>query len=421
MKSPYRWVILLFLFAAFTLQFSTYLSWNPFIPLARGLFGFTASQSAIIVATVAFGRMLFQIPGGIVVDMFSAKRLLIISMFVLSLSTLIVGLTENYTYILLGQFLIGMSGVVVMPLCIKVVIECFPVQESDIVSGILNSAASVAVIVTNVLIPFVILHWVWNGAFYVLSAGCLAIAVLIFFFLRIPTHKESAIRTTNSSSPRNKKKFELANFLKLLKDNRFRLALAAHAGAIYTTWGINSWLAMYLRNSAGLPTETVSKMMLLFGLFGCISMATAGIFTRGSFKKRCKFLLAIFIITLLMLLLIPFIRNELILWIYVSLLGVIAFSHFGPLNIFVSNMVDSKFFATAMAISIFVWQIASIIQSLFIGKILDSMDLSLAYHFSFLIVGLGSVSSCIALVKVLSHKHKIKKIYNESHIRRAKA
>lgn len=408
-KNPYRWVVLLFLFSAFTLQFSTYLSWNPFIPLSKDLFGFSASQSAIIVSTVALGRMLFQIPGGIVVDMFSAKKLLVISMLILSISTTLVGLGGEYWIILLGQFCIGMSGVVVMPLCIKVVIEWFPVQESDLVSGILNSAASVAVILTNVLIPFVVVNWVWNIAFYILGAGCFIAALLILFCLKL--HKKDSTKV-------KRHKLKLSTFVDLIKNKRFLTAMAAHAGAIYTTWGINSWLAMYLRNSANLSTETVSQMMFLFGLCGCISMSTAGIFTRGDFQKRCKFLFGIFFITLLLLIGLPWIKSEMMLWIYVAILGIIAFAHFGPLNIFVSNLVDSKVFATAIAISIFVWQIASISQSLLIGRILDTLSTNISYHIAFAIIGLGSVSSCIAILRVIFRKRNIHKVYN-SHRRNA--
>ena len=400
--SPYRWIVLLFLFSAFTLQFSTYLSWNPFIPLAGNLFGFTASQSALIVAAVAFGRMMFQIPGGMVVDLFSAKRLLILSMVILSLCTALVGFGGSYAGILAGQLCIGMAGVVVMPLCIKVVIEYFPPEETDVVSGVLNSAASVAVILTNVLIPFAVVNWTWNSAFYLMGAGCAVIAVLIGFFLKLPADRAKSGR----------KKMQLRQFADLIKDKRFLLAMAAHAGAIYTTWGINSWLAMYLSKSAGLDTETVSQMMLLFGVCGCISMACAGLLTRGSFKKRCVFLLGIFSITLTMLLILPLIKDELLLWGYVALLGIIAFAHFGPLNVFVSNLVEQRVFATAMAISIFTWQIASITQSLLIGRILDFITGDIAYHFIFMIIGLGSVSGCFAMIRALHYGRRIMRAYS---------
>lgn len=407
-SSPYRWIVLLFLFAAFTLQFSTYLSWNPFIPMAHDLFGFTASQSAMVVAAVACGRMMFQIPGGIVVDMFSAKRLLAVSMAVLAACTALVGVSGTYAGILAGQFCIGMAGVVVMPLCIKVVIEYFPPKETDIVSGVLNSAASVAVIVTNILVPFAAVNWQWNSAFYIMAAGCAIVGLLICTCLHLPAQQAAA-----------HKKFELRQFTDLLKDKRFRLALAAHAGAIYTTWGINSWLAMYLSKSAGLDTPTVSQMMLVFGLCGCISMASAGLFTRGSFRKRCVFLFGIFITTLIMLLVLPLIKNEAVLWVYTAVLGIAAFAHFGPLNIFVSNLVESRVFATAMAVSIFIWQIASIMQSLLIGRILDFVPGDAAYHLMFAIIGMGSVSSCLAIGRALHQGRKIRHVYY-SYVRRAK-
>lgn len=410
-RDPYRWIIFLFLFSTFTLQFSTYLSWNPFIPLASDLFNFTASQSASIVASVALGRMLFQIPGGIVVDIYSAKKLLIISMLILAISTTIVGLDSNYIIILIGQFCIGMSGVVICPLCIKLVIAAFPIDERDFISGMLNSAAAVAVILTNSIIPFIIHQYGWNMAFYAMGFACLFIAILICVGLKIP-------QNPMLFSPKVKhKKFQLSEFIALIKNKRFLIIISVHAGAIYTTWGINSWLAMYLSAGAQINSTTAGRMMFLFGIFGCLSMALAGRFVKGGFKSRCLFLLGDLGLTIVLALCIPLIKDPRILWIYISLLGIVNFAHFGPLNIFISNLIETKFFATALAISIFLWQIASIIQSLIIGKILDHVDATIAYFFVFFILSLGALIGCISLCIVLHKGRLVKKIYH-SYIRR---
>lgn len=405
-RDPYRWIIFLFLFSTFTLQFSTYLSWNPFIPLANHLFGFTASQSASIVASVALGRMLFQIPGGIVVDIYSAKKLLIISMLILAASTSIVGLDSNYVIILIGQFLIGMSGVVICPLCIKLVIAAFPADERDFISGMLNSAAAVAVILTNSIIPFIIHNYGWNMAFYAMGFACLFIAILIGACLKIP--QNAALFSTKGKH----KKFQLSEFTSLIVQKRFLIVISVHAGAIYTTWGINSWLAMYLSSGAHISSQMAGQMMFLFGIFGCLSMALAGRFVKGGFRQRCFFLLGDLTLTIILALCIPFIHDPRILWIYISFLGIVNFAHFGPLNIFISNLIENKFFATALAISIFLWQIASIIQSLIIGKILDNIDASIAYFFVFFILSLGALFGSISLCIVLHKGRQLKKIYH---------
>ncbi len=394
-KNYYRYVIFVFLFCTFTLQFATYLSWNPFIPLAKNLFGFSASNSALIVATVALGRMIFQIPGGILVDIFSAKKLLIISLLALAMSCIVVGASNKYITILFGQFLIGMSGVVIWPLCIKIVINCFSSNECDFMSGLLNVGASVAVVLTNSFIPIVTNTFYWNINFYLMSTSCIILAILIFKSLKLNVQKYVVKRNF------------LSNFHDLIKDKFFLLAMSVHAGAIYTTWGINSWLAMYLAKGVNMTSLQISQIMFYFGIFGCLGMILAGKIVQGNFNKRCLFLLVDLGVMALLLLFIPWIKNENILYVYVSILGLVAFAHFGPLNIFVSNLVKLNVLATALAVSIFVWQIASIIQSLCIGKILDYLSGNMAYTFMFYILDIGAIIACISLGYIIRNKIQI--------------
>lgn len=402
-KNPYRWIVFFFLFSAFALQFTTYLSWNPFIPLASDIFGFTASQNATIIATVALGRMLFQIPGGIIVDLFSAKKLLVLSLFILSLATAIVGIKNDYAMILIGQFCIGMAGVVVCPLCIKVIIDYFPVDEQNFISGMLNSAATIAVIITNTFIPIITYISNWHNVFYLMSLLCLILALCIKFSLKLQK-KETTKKL--ASIPK------IAEVKKLVFQKKFLVTISIHAGAMYTTWGINSWLSMYLSKQTTFNSADISKIMFLFGLCGFFSMAFSGRFIPNGFYNRTKFLLINLSLIVFFCIGLPFIHNNIILYFYIAILGIINFAYFGPLNILISNLVNRKIFATTIAISIFFWQIASIIQSLVIGKIIDFLPANLSYIMVFFIISCGAIISCISLSIVTHQTRKLKKLFN---------
>lgn len=400
-KNPYRWIVFFFLFSSFALQFTTYLSWNPFIPLASNIFGFTASQSAMIIAMVSLGRMLFQIPGGVIVDIFSAKKLLIISLIILSLATAFVGLRNNYLMILIGQFCIGMAGVVVCPLCIKVIIDYFPIEEQNFISGLLNSAATIAVIITNTFIPIITYKTNWHIVFYLMSILCLVLAICIKFSLKLSTNKQ-------------KMKTSIPNFAEiksLILQKKFLITISVHAGGMYTTWGINSWISMYLSHQTDLEPTSISKLMFIFGLCGFFSMAFSGRFIPNGFSNRSKFLFINLFLIVIFCIGLPFIKNTTILCFYIAILGIINFAYFGPLNILISNLVNRKIFATTIAISIFFWQITSIIQSIFVGKIIDLLPASISYNIVFLIISFGAIISCISLSIIMHQPRKLKNLF----------
>ena len=399
MRSSYRWVVFLFIYMAFMTQYVVYLSWNPFVPLAANVFAFSMGQCSAIVAAVAFGRLLFQLPGGMLVDRFSAKRLLMFSLAALGCCVLIgAGGSGSFQTILLSQFLIGMMGVMVWPLCIKVIVEYFPSSEQDFVCGLLNTGATIAVMITNVYIPYAVKELHWEFAFIGIALLCLLNMLVLGFFMKDKPQME-----IKASAVGKMKKPPLSRQAigQLLKNKGFILCLVSYAGALYTSWGVNTWVTTYLLHGAGLDSGTVSKMMLVFGLTGCFSLPLTGIITRGSKKGRYYFLLGDLFCLGTLLICLPFIHTEALLWLFVVLLGVAAFAHMGPLNLVAVDFIDRSVLGTAMALSIFVWQITAMLQSAMIGRALDLVPGFGGYQWMFLILAAGAYAACVAIAWIL--------------------
>jgi len=399
LRSSYRWVVFLFIYMAFMTQYVVYLSWNPFVPLAANVFAFSMGQCSAIVAAVAFGRLLFQLPGGMLVDRFSAKRLLMFSLAALGCCVLI-GASGNGSFqtILLSQFLIGMMGVMVWPLCIKVIVEYFPSSEQDFVCGLLNTGATIAVMITNVYVPYAVKELHWEFAFIGIAFLCLVNMLVLGFFMKAKPQMENSVLGAGKIKKAPISRHAIGQ---LLKNKGFILCLVSYAGALYTSWGVNTWVTTYLLHGAGLDAGTVSKMMLVFGLTGCISLPLTGIVTRGSKKGRYYFLLADLFCLGTLLVCLPFIHTEALLWFFVVLLGAAAFAHMGPLNLVAVDFIDRNVLGTAMALSIFVWQITAMMQSALIGRALDLVSGAGGYLWMFLILAAGAYAACVAIAWIL--------------------
>lgn len=387
---PYRWVVFCLAYLAFFVQYTIYLSWNPFIPLASQLFNLTMQQTGNIVAAVAIGRILLQIPGGIVVDRFPARYILVISLILLGFCTFGAGISGTYGALFFSQFCIGASGVVVWPLCIKLVVDWFPGHQRDLIAGLLNTGTTLAVASINALIPFAVATLSWSSGFYILGAAAAAIALAVLVIMKSAPSPAERVEAV----PKNKPKLSLAHIVTLLQQKTFWYGLVVYVGGVYTSWGLNTWLITYLIQQAGISTQTAGSMMFLFGICGAAGMPFVGMLTKGDPQKRCMVIAVILGVLTIMLLGLPWIQNPAILWGYVAVLGVAAFSYMGPVNMLITNLTDMHLFGTAMAIIVCVWQLSSILQSLGIGYLLDHLAGSGTYHMVFGILSAGSLLGC---------------------------
>ncbi|MDL2280559.1 MFS transporter [Selenomonadales bacterium OttesenSCG-928-I06] len=392
---PYRWFLFIFIYFSFITQYITFLCWNPFVPIAKDVFGFAIVECSIIVAAIALGRLLFQIPGGLVADKYPAKRLLILSLLSLTIITWLISLKGSFPLMLVGQFFIGMAGVVVWPLSIKIIVDYFPVKERDFASGFFNTGTTIAVMVTNFCIPYIVYTYNWELAFQGISFLCFLNVLFIFFFMKDK-------KKTSEDNVIKKEPVSLKDVKALFSNKGFILCLIVYVGALYTSWGINTWVSSYLTHKILLPTSTVTMMMTSFGIFGCISMPLVGLATKGMPARRYNFLFCNFFFLATCLIIMSFTTSETLLWVLMICLGFGAFAHMGPLNLIIADFIDTKVMGTASALSIFVWQITVIFQSLTIGKVLDLKNTDISYFLMFLILSLGAYIACICVYKIKS-------------------
>jgi predicted MFS family arabinose efflux permease len=377
-------------------QFSNYLSWNPFIPFASEIFSFSIQQSATIVAAVALGRIVCQIPGGLLVDRFQPKQVLPISLAISALCTFLAGWNGSFYSILFSQFLIGCSVVVVWPMSIRLMVDWFPEKERDFVAGLLNTGNTLSVAFVSALIPYAYQLQNWRLAFYILGIIACITTVAALLFMKPNSPSGAVVQAKPAIS--------LASIVTLLKNKKFLCGLAVYAGAVSTTWGANAWLVTFLVKGADLPSATASFMMAVFGICGSISMPIVGLLTKGKPQRRRTVILINLAMLIVLLTGLPWLKNELILLCVMVVLGVAAFSFMGPVNMLVTDLVEPNLFGSAMAIMIFTWQITSMVQSVLIGYILNNAQLSLAYQLVFGVIVVGAVIGVSVLI--LMNKNK---------------
>ena len=98
----------------------------------------------------------------------------------------VVLLTGAVAGLALARFLLGLAEAANFPASIKTVAEWFPKRERALATGIFNSGSNVGALVTPLVVPWLVLHWGWQGAF--IATGLVGFAWLALWlpFYRAP-------------------------------------------------------------------------------------------------------------------------------------------------------------------------------------------------------------------------------------------
>ncbi|WP_312337679.1 MFS transporter [Anaerospora hongkongensis] len=403
--SSYRWMVLASVLLAFTTQYVVYLSWNPFIPVSKDLFGFTMTQAGSLVTATLIGRIILQIPGGIVADTYNPKWILVISLLFLGLSAVLMGLSSQYIFFFISRFFVGIFSVAVFPCCVKYLMAWFPKEQRATAMGILIMATSAGVTITNAVVPYFIKNHGWSSAFYVIGTASVMIAVFLAFMLK--SQPSNALDGSIENS-KTKKTFNFNAFISdvkiLVKDKNLMLAMFVFGTSFWATWGATAWAMAYLSKGVGIPLVTAGAMMSVFGIAALVSEPIIGFVSDKLGGARKAVISIVSVAFALLLFSFPFVRDEQLLWIYVVLLGVAAFGYKGPLNTLIPELTEKRLAGTATALSLFISLLLSTVQPIIIGKILDLVSSAISYKVAFGVLGAGALISFVLNALIVEKK-----------------
>jgi MFS family permease len=142
----------------------------------------TNTQVGLIFSAFAYPYLLFQIAGGWVADKFGARRALTVFGIIWSLATVLMGLANSLSGMVLGRILLGI-GVSALPVATRAMSNWMPAAKRGFAQGITHAFARLGNFVTPMLVYWLMTRISWRGSFVVvgLVSFLWAIAWAIYF------------------------------------------------------------------------------------------------------------------------------------------------------------------------------------------------------------------------------------------------
>ncbi len=251
-------------------------------PMQEGL-SLDAGQAGDVAAANMTGYMLLTAVSGFLAARFGAAPVVIISMFLASLTMFLTGGVPGFGSAVFLRFITGAASGGANIAVMGLIAEWFPPRARGRAAGITVSGSSFGILATGFFVPLILRQYGgegWRYSWYFLGITAALISLLCLFFLRDPPRK-SAKHGSGASGAAEKGR-RTGTIIKKVFAQKYLWILAG----IYTAFGFSyviyaTFFTRVLLNTGG---YTEREAGFLWSLVGAVSITAA--FFWGWFSDR---------------------------------------------------------------------------------------------------------------------------------------
>jgi ACS family hexuronate transporter-like MFS transporter len=410
MKNKYRWVVVVLLFFATTINYLDRQLIGLLKPILEKEFNWSETDFARIIMAFTASYAIGLLISGRLIDKIGSKIGYAVTIVVWSIAGMLHAFARSAFGFGIARLGLGIGEAGNFPAAMKSVAEWFPKKERALATGLFNAGTSVGVVVSLLIVPLILQFAGWQEVFII--TGALGFVWLIFWwkYYEIP-EKQKRLSSEEFQYIKAGEVSLLENEQKTVKWSglfRHRQTWAYITGKglidpIY--WFFLFWLPSYFASTFQLDLKKPSLELMIIYTATTVGSIFGGYFSSYLVKKGWKVLAArktallIFAILELSVIMAQFANNA---WIAVALLSLAVAAHQAwAANVFTmaSDMFPNKVVSSVVGIGGMAGAIGGILFPIFIGFILDSYkasgNLKAGYNLIFTICG------CTYLVALL--------------------
>lgn len=252
--SPYRWVILLMSWAAFTMTSVDRSTWGPASASVGESLAIPLAALGTFATAYYIGYVLSNLGGGVLVDWLGGRLILGVSGIGAGLCMFLFGSTTSFAMGLAVQAALGLLAGVDFAAGLKLISTWFPAEKRGFAAGAFMTATSLGTVIANAVVPSVILHSGWGTSYHVFGSITLAIGVGCLLIVRNGTTTPDAERTVR----------ELPDVRPLLRNRNLLLLGLAGFGGLWGTYGFVTWSNTLMVKGSGISPVKAGIVLVVF-------------------------------------------------------------------------------------------------------------------------------------------------------------
>jgi len=219
-------------------------------------FKISATSLGILSTSYYMSYFVLQIPCGMIVDRFGARRVITISSLICVCGTLIFCTQDNFYFAMIGRMMIGVGSACAFISCLKLATDWFSPHYFPLIAGVANMMGTLGATFSGKPLATLVNNYGWQNSCLGLALIGLIIAPLVWIFV------EDKKRAKNSTS-------FMESFLSIAKTKQIWL-IGLIGGALYLPvtafaelWGVPYIMKVYGINNQQAAQATV---MIFIGM-----------------------------------------------------------------------------------------------------------------------------------------------------------
>lgn len=243
-------------------------------------FGISAAALGTLSASYFYAYVAMQIPTGLLVDSWGARKLLIWGAAAAAMGTFIFGFTSNLTVACLGRAIIGGSTAIAWVVLLKLATHWYRGQRFAMLSGLGLLIGNLGALVAQIPLRVLINHFAWREVVFGSGAISLCVGLLAFAFVKDDPSEEqfeSYAPLTLQNQNKSGSRVALAGLRTIFAYRNtwlIFLAQGAMVGAVLSFTGL--WGTPYLKARFGLTATTGASVCSLMIICWAIASPLCG-------------------------------------------------------------------------------------------------------------------------------------------------
>ena len=240
----------------------------------------TNLQVGLIFSAFGYPYLAFQVAGGWVADRFGARRALTVFAIIWSSATVLMGLANSLSGMILGRVLLGI-GVSALPVATRAMSNWTPAEKRGFAQGITHAFARLGNALTPPLVAWLIVLVSWRGSFVVIGTVSIIWALVWGIYFRDDPAEHGGITADDLARlpSRRAKRVEQVPYARLA--SRMLPVALVYFCYGWTLWFFLAWIPSYFLHSYELKLS--SSALFSAGVF---LAGTCGDFLGGVVSDR---------------------------------------------------------------------------------------------------------------------------------------
>lgn len=388
--------------AAITLAFSfTFLSryiWSPLMADVSGEFGINATQAGLYMSAFFAGYLVTQIPGGIMADRYQPKYILIACTVLGGAMTALMSRITSYEMGLVIRVITGISSGCVMAQCSKVVALTFAPQERASAMGVVLASPPFGITLAQSLGAPLNQAFGWRTTFVIVGAVAVGVVALLALFVKpveksVPAEKTAgaagkAVAQTAAAKPQAQ-----AGMLEGLVGfftNKQQLLLGISGFMfMFVSVGFATWTNKYAQSLGCTPVQG-GMIITCYSIAGIIASCLSGGLAKKIHMSHRNFLMLTLTGMGVMTILFSMQRSYMGLLLVGIIYGAVSYLPSTHYTTSAMMLAGERFTATAASTQNLLFQMASLIMPIIVGRVIDATG---SYSFVwYIFVGCAAVA-----------------------------